>query len=212
MPQIKTLIFDFGDVFINLDKQGIIERGKMVFGKNIISEAKSEEALDIYNTNNAYEKGLISNEEFTSFYTNLSTNVSTKAFVELWNSPIKDFPKYRLDWLQYLANKKKFKLILLSNTNDLHIEYIKKVTPFYKDFKNCFDAFYLSHQIHLRKPDAEIFEFVLNENNLKANECLFVDDTKQNTDAASQLGIHTWTIDETSEDVTQLFNIKNELF
>jgi putative hydrolase of the HAD superfamily len=66
--------------------------------------------------------------------------------------------------------------------------------------------------MHLRKPNADIFEFVLKENNLIANECLFIDDTKDNTDTAEKLGFNIWNIDETKEDVINLFEIKKELF
>ena len=64
----------------------------------------------------------------------------------------------------------------------------------------------------MRKPDREIFEFVLNENRFKPSETLFIDDTKANTDTANKLGIHTWNIDETKEDIIDLFTIKKELF
>jgi putative hydrolase of the HAD superfamily len=89
---------------------------------------------------------------------------------------------------------------------------IKKDVPFYEDFKNCFDVFYLSHEINLRKPNADIYQFVLSENNLTPDTCLFIDDTEENTKAASKLGIHTWNINPETEDITNLFNIKKELF
>jgi putative hydrolase of the HAD superfamily len=66
--------------------------------------------------------------------------------------------------------------------------------------------------MHLRKPNTDIFEFVLKENNLSAKECLFIDDTKANTDTAARLGFHIWNIDKTSEDVIDLFKIKKDLF
>jgi len=100
----------------------------------------------------------------------------------------------------------------LSNTNKLHIDWIKDKVEFYDDFKNQFHVFYLSHEINLRKPNANIYEFVLLENNLKPEECLFIDDTKENTDSASKLGIHTWNINPTTEDVVNLFTINNHLF
>ena len=74
--------------------------------------------------------------------------------------------------------------------------------------KTALIHFYLSHEIQLRKPNADIYEFVLKENNLKPEECLFIDDTKENTDTANKLGIHTWNIDETTEDIINLFSIK----
>jgi len=83
---------------------------------------------------------------------------------------------------------------------------------FYEDFKNCFDVFYLSHEIHLRKPNKDIFEFVLNENNLIANECLFIDDNKDNCTTSEALNINTWHINPETEDVVNLFNTKSNLF
>jgi putative hydrolase of the HAD superfamily len=94
----------------------------------------------------------------------------------------------------------------------MHIDFIKKNISFYNDFKECFDKFYLSHEIHLRKPNTDIYNFILSKNGLHPNECLFVDDTKDNTDTAYKLGLHIWNIDETKEDVVNLFEIKKELF
>ena len=82
----------------------------------------------------------------------------------------------------------------------------------YNRFKNCFDAFYLSQEINLRKPDKNIYEFILNYHNINPNECLFIDDTKENTETAKTLGIHTWNIIPKKEDVVDLFQIKKVLF
>ena len=78
--------------------------------------------------------------------------------------------------------------------------------------KNLDIKFYLSHEIHLRKPNTDIYNFILSKNGLHPNECLFVDDTKDNTDTAYKLGLHIWNIAETKEDVVNLFEIKKELF
>ena len=58
----------------------------------------------------------------------------------------------------------------------------------------------------------DIFQFVLNENNLKPEECLFIDDTTENTETASQLGINVWNNNPKMEDVIDLFTIKKDLF
>lgn len=202
---IKTLIFDFGDVFINLDKQGAMDKALKLFGLQVFE-------ADMIETNTKYEVGEISTEAFISFYQSKFQNLSKKDIVDAWNYIIKDFPRYRLEFIQELANEKQFRRILLSNTNEMHIDFIKENVSFYEDFKACFDKFYLSHDIHLRKPNADIYNFVLKENNLNPNECLFIDDTKENTDAAEILGINTWNIDETKEDVINLFNLKSQLF
>ena len=202
---IKTLIFDFGDVFINLDKTGAMENALSLFGLNTFEN-------DMLETNISYEIGRISTEDFIQFYQNKFPNLMPSTIVDTWNSIIKDFPKYRLEFIKHIKETTNYKLILLSNTNEIHIDYIKSNINFYNDFKDCFDHYYLSHQIHLRKPDAKIFEFVLKENKLNATECLFIDDTKENTDMAKSMHLKVWNIDETKEDVVHLFSVKKHLF
>lgn len=209
---IKALIFDFGDVFINLDKPGTIKRTKELFGYDIITEKKNKDDEAIFKTNHDYEKGLITTKAFVSFYCNHFNNITSQQFISLWNSLIRDFPKYRLEFIKKLKKDSKFELILLSNTNELHINHIKEHISFYEEFKACFNKFYLSHDIHLRKPNHDIFEFFLNKSNLKAEDCFFIDDTKQNTEAAEALGIRSWNIDEHNEDVTTLFETYRHLF
>ena len=125
---------------------------------------------------------------------------------------LKDFPKHRLEFLQQLKNDSKYKLILLSNTNELHINWVKENVVFFEAFKNCFDAFYLSHEINLRKPNNDIFEFVLEENTIEAKNCLFIDDNEANCKTAVTLGIKTWHLNPENEDVVNLFTSKKNLF
>jgi len=202
---IKTIIFDFGDVFINLDKEGAMKNALNLFEIDEFSEEMN--AVNIL-----YEQGLIDTEEFLEFYTENFSDVTKEEIIDAWNYIILDFPKHRLEFLKTLKEEQNYKLILLSNTNDLHISHIKEDVLFYEGFKNCFDAFYLSHEIQLRKPNTNIFEFVLKQNNLKAEECLFIDDTKENTDTASKLGMHVWNNNPKTEDVVNLFTIKSNLF
>jgi len=197
---INTLIFDFGDVFINLDKAAI-ERSLLNLGVPSITE-------DMLQTAMQYEKGLISTEEFVTSLTTKYPAISAAQFKKAWNAIILDFPEYRLEFIKKLSTIKKYNLILLSNTNALHIEQVIENMSLYRyeRFKSCFDRFYLSHELSLRKPDASIYQYVLKENQLEAKSCFFVDDTRENTQAASQLGLHTWNIDPLKEDVINLFS------
>lgn len=195
---ISTLIFDFGDVFINLDKEGAMRYALDIFKMNGLS-------ADMITLNQQYEQGFISTNEFTHGYQQLVSGLSASELHYIWNFIIKDFPVYRLDFLKELAKNSDYQLILLSNTNELHIDFIKSQVPFYEDFKNQFDRFYLSHEIQLRKPERSIYEFVLNSNSLRPEECFFIDDTEENTRTANEMGIHTWTIDPFNEDVIDLF-------
>jgi putative hydrolase of the HAD superfamily len=202
---IKNIIFDFGDVFINLDKKGAMANALNLFGIEEFDQ-------DMIATNVNYELGRINNVDFIDFYKNKFPFLNEAEIIDAWNFILKDFPMYRFEFLKTLRKDNKHRLILLSNTNTLHIDWVKSNVPFYENFKNSFDAFYLSQEIHLRKPDTDVFDFVLTENKIKANECLFIDDTKENTDAAESMGMNVWNIDETKEDVVNVFTTKKELF
>lgn len=202
---IKNLIFDFGDVFLNLDKPGAIQNALNLFRIDALTE-------EMEAVNCLYEQGLVSTSEFIEFYCNYFSHISKQDLIDIWNYVLKHFPKYKMDFLKQLYKTGDFQLVLLSNTNELHINWVKQNVKFYEEFKSYFHKFYLSHEINLRKPDKEIFEFVLMENNFLANESLFIDDTKENTVVAAKLGFHTWNIDETREDIIDLFTIKKELF
>lgn len=202
---IKTIIFDFGDVFINLDKEGAMQNALNLFELNEFSK-------EIIAFNSLYEQGLISTEEFLEFYLDNFPNLSREDILDAWQFILRDFPKHRFEFIKQIASDNKYRLILLSNTNELHINRVKENVPFFEDFKNCFDEFYLSHEINLRKPNSDIFEFVLSEHKLSANETLFIDDTEENILTAIELGIHTWHIDPMKQDIINLFSEKSELF
>ena len=197
---IKTLIFDFGDVFINLDKTAP-GKGLKTFGINQLS--KDMEAI-----NQAYEMGLVSSYTLMEFYLEQIPKAKTTDLMNIWNSILLDFPLHRLEFLKKLREENKFQLFLLSNTNELHIDSVKENISFYEDFKACFDKFYLSYEIGFRKPNADIYEFVLQDNNLTPEKCFFIDDTEENTITAEKLGIKSWNINPLNDDVSELF-IKN---
>ena len=195
---IKNIIFDFGDIFINLNKEATYkELAKL--GVTSISE-------DMILTYHQYEMGLISTDEFVGFYQNKFPKLQREDLVTAWNAILLDFPRQRLTFLKELVALKKYRIFLLSNTNELHISWIQKDwgMELYNDFKSCFEQFYLSHEINFRKPNANIYEFVLNKNNLKASETIFVDDLKENTEAAKELNINVWNLVPKKDDVVNL--------
>jgi len=202
---IKNIIFDFGDIFINLDKIGAINNTLDLFDIKELTPQMIQVNMD-------YEKGLISTEAFLEFCTSVNPSISKNEIIDTWNSMLLDFPLHRLDFIKQVS--KKYRCFLLSNTNEMHIDWIKNDwgMELYNEFKHCFEQFYLSHEINMRKPDVNIYEFVLNENNLIASETLFIDDTKENTDTSAKLDIHSWNLTPEKEDITNLFHIKKELF
>lgn len=195
---IKNIIFDFGDIFINLDKQVVF---KAFQNQGILELPKR-----FYTLNEEFEVGKITPKEFTSQLQLNFKNLSTTEITDIWNSMLLDLPDYRLKFIEELASQGKYRLFLLSNTNALHIPHVAKTMGIdrYNRFKNSFEQFYLSHEIKLRKPNAEIYQFVLEQNDLKPEETLFIDDTQENTDSAAKLGIKTWHLQVGKEDIIDL--------
>ena len=195
---IKNIIFDFGDIFINLDKE-VVFREIQKYENATLSPALLTLSSDL-------EVGAITSETFVEGLKSAFPSASSQEIISIWNGMLLDFPDYRLNFLERMAQENEYRLFLLSNTNVLHIEEVVKIMgePNFNRFKNCFEQFYLSHEIQLRKPNADIFEFVLKENDLNPTETLFIDDTLENTEAAKKLGIKTWHLIVGLEDIIQL--------
>ncbi len=197
---INTIIFDFGDIFINLDKQAPIDALKKLGLK--------EWNEDLDQLNIQFEKGLISREDFLLGFQKQIPNASIDEIFNAWNAVLLDFPLHRLEFLQKLS--KKYRLFLLSNTDSIHIETFEQETgiSFYSDFYQCFEKVYFSFEMGMRKPDAEIYNHLIDHHELSAKHTLFVDDKKENTDAALALGLHVWNLQVGKEDVVDLFTKK----
>ncbi|TDD78867.1 HAD family hydrolase [Flavobacterium caseinilyticum] len=196
---INTIIFDFGDIFINLDKDApIIEFKKL---------GLTEWSTDLQELNRNFETGKISELQFIEGFQEHIPDASIEEIRHAWNSIIPDstIPLYRLEFLQKLSTK--YRLFLLSNTDAMHIEKFqhKAGMSFYRDFYQCFEKIYFSFEMGLRKPDAEIFNYVIKKHNLAPKRTLFVDDKKENTDAAKAAGLKVWNLQVGQEDVVNLF-------
>ena len=197
---IDTIIFDFGDIFINLDKQATIN------GLEDLGLSSWNEDLDQLNI--SFEKGLISRDDFLLGIQKQIPNATIDDILMAWNAVLLDFPLYRLEFLQLLS--KKFRLFLLSNTDAIHINHFeqREGASFYGDFYQCFEKVYFSYEMGMRKPDAEIYTTLINRHELAPKRTLFVDDKKENTDAAKALGLHVWNLQVGKEDVIELLDKK----
>lgn len=197
---IDTIIFDFGDIFINLDKQGTLNSLKKL--------GLSQWNDDLNQLNLSFEKGQISEENFLLGIQKHLPNASMDEIISAWNAVLLDFPLYRLEFLQKLS--KKYQLFLLSNTDSIHIATFEKESgvSFYSDFYQSFEKVYFSFEMGMRKPDAEIFNQLIQNHNLSPKRTLFVDDKKENTDTALSLGMLVWNLQVGEEDVVDLFQKK----
>lgn len=189
MKKIKALILDLGVVIINIDQ----EKTLRAFERLGIDLEDINESMPIFKQ---YEKGEISDENFILTLKNaLKGHASEEQIIKAWNAMILDIPAHRFRLIEQL--RKHYKVYLLSNTNAIHIreieEYIKQYHP-NEDWQNTFDQIFLSYKLGLRKPDAVCYEKVLEEIHLKAEETIFVDDSRANIKGAEKLGINcVWT-------------------
>lgn len=197
---INTIIFDFGDIFINLDKEAPLN----LFKKLGLTEWNEE----LNQLNLLFEKGQISEDNFLLGIQKHIPNASIEEILFAWNSVLLDFPLRRLEFLQKLT--KKYRLFLLSNTDAIHIETFERENgvSFSRDFYQCFEKVYFSFEMGMRKPDAEIFNYIIKKHELSPKRTLFIDDKKENTDAALSLGIQVWNLQVGKEDVVDLFKKK----
>lgn len=102
-----------------------------------------------------------------------------------------DFPKHRLDLLKKL--KPNYRLFLLSNTNETHVTEFESALykqHGYKNLESFFETVYYSCRMGKRKPNADIFDYVLSTHGLNPQETLFIDDSPQHIEGALKTGIH----------------------
>ncbi|MES2544433.1 MAG: HAD family phosphatase [Bacteroidota bacterium] len=197
---INAIIFDFGDIFINLDKETPI----MEFKKLGLSNWNSElQALNL-----DFETGKITEADFLEGIQKHIPHASIKEIKSAWNTVLMDFPLIRLEFLQKIASK--YRLFLLSNTDSIHIEKFQDMVgiSFYSDFYQCFEKVYFSFEMGARKPDEETFNLIVQKHNLIPKQTLFVDDSKEHTDVAASLGFQTWNLQPGKEDIINLFDNK----
>jgi putative hydrolase of the HAD superfamily len=192
MDNIKTLILDFGGVIINLTRNRCIE----AFESLGVDDVR-ESVVNNYQHKDMFkqlELGTITPVQFRDNIRKMTTQTLTDAQIDdAWIAMLDDIPQYKLDLIIEL--KKKYKVLLLSNTKEIH--WIWSVENWFDKGGRClsdyFDNTYLSYEMHMLKPDAEIFEEVLKKENIDPKDTFFIDDALVNCKAAEALGIRTYT-------------------
>ncbi len=189
---ITTLIFDFGGVIINLDLPTCIRNLKKLGTNDIENYLSNFGQKDFFLK---FEIGEIGTPEFRNEIRKLTNKTITDAEIDnAWCSFLCDIPSERLELLEKL--RKKYRLLLLSNSNPLHVEVSAAIAlqGTGKTIRDYFDKCYFSYEMGLTKPDPAIFEALLADAGLEATECLFLDDGPKNIEAAKRLGIQTYFV------------------
>lgn len=195
MEQFDNIIFDYGGVIINIDTFKTINEFAEISGKDPL--ALYQDSLK-YSVFPDFEKGLISEIEFVEGVRELlGADIGDQQIIEGWNAMILDIPAKRIELLKQLSANKN--IFLLSNTNSIHLTRVgvevRKVMN--QDLIDpLFNKAYYSHLMGMRKPDSEIYDFVISENELDPSKTLFLDDNPDNLKGAEKLGIQTIQVTE----------------
>ena len=195
MKNINAIIFDFGGVILNIDYTKT---------RNAFIALGVKDFDEMYSQKNAnplfskLERGELSIGEFYSAFRQTTNLTATDLEIgTAWNAMLLDYRQEALKTLKLI--RQKYKLFLLSNTNLIHYNAFNKA---YQTFfpgqllDDHFDKAYYSHQMGMRKPAKDIYEFVIRENKLDPSQTLFIDDSIQNIETAKALGLKTILLQE----------------
>lgn len=189
--RIRNIIFDLGGVLLDVDVQQTLDAfNDLGLNDKIIMEIYHRPVNFFYE----FEKGLITANEFRDSLRKLTNrNISDEKIDVAWNAMILGFPEEKIKLL--IHTKEKYKIILLSNTNELHLPYYSnRLTEQFPgtNLEDLFETTYYSHLVKERKPDPEIYKYVLEDSRINPEETLFIDDMLPNIEMAQTFGIVTY--------------------
>ena len=208
--KIKNIIFDLGGVLLNIDYQATINEFKKLGMEDFdafFTQAAQHQLFD------RMDKGEVSPPSFREELRMLSgLDISDSEIDIAWNAMLLDLPAKRLALLERVG--KNYRTFLLSNTNSIHYPaYMDYLNRHYgiADLAALFEKQYLSFEIGMRKPDREIYEYVLSDQGLDAGETMFIDDSFQHVEGARKAGVHAVWLDVKHQEVNDLFTETHRL-
>lgn len=189
--QYKNIIFDLGNVLVKLNPEGCIGAFKAIGMGELVDSNPQSEGMKLMSKLGV---GMITTEEFCDAARELTgTDVANEDIIDAANKMLVEIPDEKKERLLQLK-KAGYRLFLLSNTIDIHWDYcVEHLFPYQSyGVEDYFEHCFLSQRMHLAKPNARIYEEVIRQANINPDETLFIDDLKENCEAAEKLGIHTF--------------------
>lgn len=199
---MKTIVFDLGGVLINLDKQRCIHAFQKLGASRVAEYVEQQRTQDLFLD---AEKGIINTETFAEAVLKLQPcEATSQQIIEAWNLLIADVPAEKIAWLKHL--RKQYRLILLSNTNEMHIQRCENAFMRCegKTMESYFDRCYYSCRMHMIKPSSQIFEAMIQDADIVPEDTLFIDDTASNCETARRMGFHVIHAPQGNEWITIL--------
>ena len=187
----NTIVFDLGGVIINLNVPRCVTNFKRLMGetnvRNILGIDDEGEGVVAVSAATKqlmhdYEYGNITTDEFLkSLQEYCYAGTTIEQIREAWLSMLDELPQQRLDYIASLR-KAGYKTVLLSNSNELHWE------PIWVQYNlgSYFDHVFASQQLHMAKPNREIFEHVVRVADIDCAHTVYVDDLEKNRKAGEQ--------------------------
>ena len=189
MAEIKNIIFDLGAVLIDIDfnrvNNSFLELGISNFN-NQYSQLLANKLFE------NLEMGKISVEDFYNAIQNQSSKPLQESDIKkAWNSIMGNFRIESMKKVQELSQY--YNVFLLSNTNAIHFEEIMSIANMQlgAELDAFFKKTYYSFKIGMRKPNENIYNYVLRDALIKAEETFFIDDTAPNIETAKRMGFIT---------------------
>jgi glucose-1-phosphatase len=178
----KAVLLDLGNVIVGLDMDRFYRAAALVCPFNVDQIPGRIRAAGLYEP---YERGEMLSEEFhRRFVEALQMNGVTFAeFGGLWGDMFLPAPLLSSELLRGLSAR--YRLVLLSNTNDLHFRWIREHYPLLEHFHD----YVLSYQVGVMKPSAEIYREAIRRARCLPEECFFTDDVEENIEGARRVGI-----------------------
>ena len=189
--QYKNIIFDLGNVLVKLNPEGCIGAFKAIGMGELVDLNPQSEGMKLMSKLGV---GMMTTEAFCDAARKLTgADVTNEDIIAAANKMLVEIPDYKKERLLQLK-KAGYRLFLLSNTIDVHWDYcVEHLFPYQSyGVEDYFEQCFLSQKMHLAKPNARIYEEVIRQANIHPDETLFVDDLKENCEAAEKLGIHTF--------------------
>ena len=183
---IKAILFDLGNVIIRFDPE-ILEKAYSTHGK-IKKGAIVEYLLDSENVNK-YMEGKLTNRQFYLRTSRLfRMDIKFGEFFHKWNSIFFPYPEVE-EIIRTLKKKyPEIKLILLSNTNETHYEFLRKEY----NILDVLDAHVVSHEVGKQKPHPEIFREALRLAGSISKDTFYTDDRLDLIERARTMGIRAY--------------------
>lgn len=179
--KIEALLFDLGKVLIDFD----FETGVQALHASCsISREQLEEVLWDEMWIRRYERGEISTAEFHSYLCDTAgVTMNLTEFRQTWSSVF--LPGLIVSENLVASLKRKYPMIIVSNTNEAHIDFVRSEYT----ILDYFDHHVFSYKVGSLKPDAKIFEHAIAVSGRRPETLFFIDDREENVSAARQLGI-----------------------